>query len=373
MQEVTVFVLPVKRVSVQGRGNYTISLPDGTKVPAERTFHRDVQKTFAFASNKEGTKLITGLEKLIDNPYYQQELDDLPEEIRPKGDWAIKYEELLKPRQQITLQTFYEVLDNVPLGTYTSEKSKITMVNSFGFNSMFKEWTPTYLENFRIYLKDGTNVFTNKTSRGRLAIQLLRNHPRIAKSSSEVNINVHDFYIATEEESYINKRDSRKLVSKGAVALEKLATASEEDPFLLQMVAGAVGILKGVNTSRYKILDMLDNYIWEEKNINREKQEDRIRKFIDIVSLIDTKEGRDKIYVKYLITMALQTNTFAISNGSIFWLSKRDSNLFELGRDMQKIETGFLNDISKKESGLEAPIIDLEEELKRKNIEVNLR
>lgn len=366
MQKVKVYVLPVQRQSVQGRSNYTFGTKNG-EVNAERTFARGVKKVFPFAGNTDGTALATGLETYIENPYFEQDYNNLSEELRPKSNWRLKLEEI-KTQEQITLQTLYEILDNVPEGTYSPLKAGVSMSSS-NMAIALKTWTPTFLENFRIYLEDGTNVFTNETQRGRLAIQLVRNHPKIAPDKKSINPNYHEFYIAQQDEALEERAGKRNTVMYAVTELGVLKEKLKAEPFLLYQMAVVLGCVRG-NVSTKVVDDELATWVWEQKKIGNLTQEQRISDFEDLLPLFENTEGLDKMYIKYLIKQALNSNIIINEKGKYLWLSQRKiENLFDLGTSKKGVETFFYNELSKAEAEVDSHVSTLETELKKAGVQ----
>lgn len=369
MQEVKLFVLPVPRVSVQGRSNYTFKYGDGTEIPSGRTFARGVEKIYAFAGTKDGQKVVSGLEELIDNPYYEQEFNKVPQDIAMGSEWVDKFN-LIKTREKIPLQTFYEILDNQVEGVYTTTKSGVTMATGMGNANSVKNWVPTFLENFRIYLQDNTNFFTNQTSRGRLAIQLLKNHPKIAINKESININVHDFYIAVEDEALMERSGKRNKVMEAITALTNLKKKLETEPFLLYQLAVTLGIIKGP-VSRMVVSDELDSFIWESKKTQFGTQEQRIDAFERLLPWTENVDGLDKLYIKYALKQAINERVILIDKGAYIWPKQRGiDNLYNLGTNEKGVATFFYNELPKAKANLESHLKSLEEELKVKGVQI---
>jgi hypothetical protein len=159
------FVYPVARASVQGRHNYVVKLNDTTTVPLKRTFAKDAKKAYAFPD--EGGKVAGVMETMLDNPFYKNE--DLWDKTA-KGNWLNAKQEIIS-KPLLSLQTYLEIIHNKDKGFYTSNKN-VSM--AFHFERGGKDTSPTYLERFKVYLEDGTNIFTSKKIEDQIAMLCLK-------------------------------------------------------------------------------------------------------------------------------------------------------------------------------------------------------
>ena len=64
-----IYVVHVPRTSAQGRHTYEYKRDDGTTSSMGRTRSKGISIPFSFVRN--GNQLLTGLDELIDNPYYE--------------------------------------------------------------------------------------------------------------------------------------------------------------------------------------------------------------------------------------------------------------------------------------------------------------
>lgn len=309
----SMFVYPVDRLSPQGRHDYFFTKPDGTKIPAKRTFAKRAEKRYCFPLSADGMKIDTGMDELIDNPFQNEEFA----KKHVKDNWTSRYEELIS-KEEITLQTYLEVMHNRPPGTYTGEKR----INGV-FNAEAKE--NNYLEGYSVPLDDGTNIFTSDNPDDVLAMLCMKKNPSIAPSKREANPSLHDFYIGEENEAAVETASRRR---KQGEAIAKLTTIrSESDDFFMLQLATVLKLVKG-QVSPVIVNDKLDNYLWtQDKNL-----EMRLSKFNKLVENFNTKEGRQKIYLQYVFQSAVDKNIIQIRNGNFIWPSKKGiQNLYNLG------------------------------------------
>lgn len=350
----SMFVYPGPRVSPQGRNNYAYVRPDGTSIPAGRTFHRKAEKRYCFPLSKDGMKINTGLDELIDNPFTNEEM--IAKYV--KDQWQSQTS-MLREKNQITLQTYLEVLHNRPPGFYTNEKK---VYRAFDVDA--KE--NTFFESYSVALSDGTNVFTSESIDGQLAMLVMRANSSIANNKNEYNPSLHDFYIGQEHEA------AQEVMSKRAKQGRAIATLSniydKFDEFTWYQIAIALEVVIGsVNTVSVK--QKLDDYLWvQDKNLNA-----RIDKFNSFVKDIESKEGKEKLYLRYVFQQALNTRVISVANGSFIWHSKKGiTNLYNLGTKMNNVLIMFYTEMLKYDPTLNADNFygDLVQELMGKGIKL---
>lgn len=362
----TIYVLHVQRQSVQGRHNYSVDLGNGTTVSAGRVRAKGVQIPIGFVRKKGTNILDTGLDELIDNPYYERELNDIDDHYKPGSKWVDRYPEIMK-REKIDLQTYYEILDNVPQGHYTSVCGTKTMAEIGPDAEALKESKPTFLERFKVYLKEGTNRFTNTTQRGRLGIQACLKHPKVANSRELINADYHEFYIGSAEEAVIEKNRRIDRVMDAVANLKEVQR--KYDQFTSYQMAIVLGIAQG-DTSDATVEMQLKDYIWKEKKTQEGTQAQRIEEFEEKYETL--KQDPDRLYIQYLIKQALNTGVFRTSGDRhIMWPNKKGMpNLFDLGTNMKKIEKMFFEQFTLYEPEIDADnwFKDLETELRIKGV-----
>lgn len=324
----TMFVYPGNRVSPQGRHNYSFVKNDGTSIPANRTFARQAEKRYCFPLSPDGMKINTGLDELVDNPFQNEEFA----KKYIKDQWFGKSEEL-KAKEQITRQTYLEVLHNRPPGTYTNEKKVFKALDADARENNF-------FESYSVALQDTTNVFTADTLDGVLAMLCMKVNPSIAPSKAEYNPSFHDFYIGQEHEAAVETANRRQ---KQSSAIAKLANIKDEsDTFILYQIATVLRLVNGP-VSPVIVNDKLDDFLWnQDKTLN-----DRLKRFEELVKGINTQEGRERLYLRYVFQSALNTHIISIANGNFLWHTKRNiPNLYNLGTKESAILNMFSTEMS---------------------------
>ena len=327
-----IYVLPVQRVSVQGRNNYDFVTNEGTSIPAGRTRAKGIKISFKF--HRIENKLITGFDEMTTNPFYGQDC--------PAPSWLPIWE-TIKNQREINVQTVNEIKDNVPQGSYTSLAASPVMMTAMHDMSTAQSVAKlqTQLEKFICVLdSEGVNVFDNTTHRGRMSIALCKNHPRIAPNAASANSDIHEFYIGEEEEAIKQKVEKRDMMMDAFADLGDLLKNYNE--FTHQQVATILKIVYG-DASTSVVKSGLQDFIFEEKKNAFGNQTERIEKFNSIYNLL-TKEP-DRVYIKYLVEQAVKNHVILLDGGKYIWKSQRGiDNFYDLGVKTTSVENLFLRE-----------------------------
>ncbi len=329
-----IYVASVPRKSVQGRDQYSYKNDDGTSIPAGRTKAKGVSIPVGFI--QRGNTLITGLDEMVINPFYGMELNEVPQDLKIGANWYSKFG-MISGQKSISRQTLYEIYDDVAEGTYTSQVNIPSMAEIMNDAKRLAAVEYTELASFRIYLNEGINVFDSSTSRGRLAIQVCKNHPKIAKDKNQINESVHEFYIAEEEESVRETNRKMDMVMEG---LQKLGDLfSKYDMFTRYQVAIILDVVGG-DVSDSLVEMNLKTFIWDQKSNRQGTQLERISKFLELYDLL--VKDKDRVYIKYLIRSAVNSGVMNLVSGQYIWKSQKGiENLYKLGTSAIKVENMF--------------------------------
>jgi hypothetical protein len=327
-----IYVLPVQRVSAQGRNNYDFVTNEGTSIPAGRTKSKGVVISMKF--HRTENKLATGFDEMITNPFYGLDC--------PSPQWLSIWE-TIKNQQEINLQTVNEIKDNVAQGTYTSLAATPVMARAMNdivlAQSVARDQTE--LEKFICYLDtEGTNVFDNQSHRGRMSIALCKNHPRVAASANVANSDIHEFYIGEEEEAIKQKVEKRDLLVDALANLGDLLKNYNE--FTQQQVSTILKLLYN-DASQAVTKSALQDFLFEERKNAFGNQGERIEKFNTVYNLL-TKEP-DRVYIKYLVEQAVKNYVILLDGGKYIWKSQRGiDNYYDLGVKQTSVENLFLRE-----------------------------
>lgn len=318
----TIFVNPIARISAQGRHKqmFVVQQTTGEFIPTTgmgKNKEFDVPSEYSFRLNTSTNKLITGLDKMIENPFKGLEPSAILEEYGLSQDWLKHLEQIVK-QDQIKLQTRYEILDNVGYNFYTSDVA---------FNMFSSNWKSNldkpknFLESFKIILYDRPNMFSDDTPRGRLSIALIKTHPKIAKTKVEGNTAVHDWYISEENEAQMEKAKKRSIIQDAIKVWGNFADSAT--PYLIYQLASLLKAHDGSQIVRGKMNDItvrerVSDYIFESTS----SQLENIEKFKKVISMLSDKDDKQRFQAMYLIQQAVNTGVVGIRDGFYIWHSK---------------------------------------------------
>jgi len=321
----TVYINPVTRQSVQGRDKqvYSFTLSTGQVVQTrsmDKTKEFGVGSEYQFLIDFNSNKLNTGLDSLTINPFYEYEVEALRNELSLSSHWSTERLGEIIAAKQLKKQTYFELLANVKEGFYTSEAG----ATIFTFRDLKNAPEPTFLQKFKIVLYDGPNKFTTETPRGRLAIQLIKTLPNIAKNRLAVNSAYHDFYISEENEAEMEKQAKQEVVNKGIYNLYKLK--QEYTDYQRYLVAVLLKSKDGKNlvkgdVNATTITTALNNYV----TYPGSNQLRNIQEFLEVVELLEDAKGVETLHIKYLIQQAINTNVMSVRDGYYVWHSKSEA------------------------------------------------
>lgn len=319
----TLYVNPVPRISAQGRHKQVFTLigKTGELIPTagmQKNKEFGVPSEYSFPYNHLTNKLHTGLDKMIPNPFHGLTPEDVIESYGLSQDWLQHLNSIVK-QDNIKLQTKYEILDSVPYNHYTNDiAGGMTIFNTPSIKTA-NIAAPNFLQTFKIVLYDKPNRFTDETARGRLAIALIKIHPKIAKSKNLANSSVHEWYVSEENEAQIEKLRKQDIIDDATHAWVELKRNST--PYKIYQL----GCLLTWNDNRPVIKGTVNdetvrNFISGYLNDTSTYQMDNIDKFSKLYKLLT--EDTDRFNIMYLIQQAINTNIITIRDGFYIWNSK---------------------------------------------------
>lgn len=325
------YVSPVLRSAAQGRDKqkFTIVNPKTGEVTEGRNMNKTrevgTSVTLKFPLDVYQNKYVTGLDELIPNPVYNLTV----EEVLSTYSLSPKWQELLLKivgQNQISRQTWFEILDNVDPDYYNSGAKNGTMLN-FQPNQLLNR-EASFIERFSIELFDRPNRFVDDTPRQRMAIQLIKNHNRIAADKNEANPVEHLFYISEENEAEMEKMRKQDVIDAATAAKYQMQTQASE--FVNYKVASLLTthqnhpIVKGV-TPRDGVKQAVNNYIND-----RTHQMSNITKFMKVMDMLKSPEGKQRFEVMYLVQQGLNTKILDNRDGYLVWNSRAsEKNIYK--------------------------------------------
>lgn len=315
-----IIVKPVPRVSVQARQTQqyhmlnikTVQTESGSQMNKNKA--KNAAETLVFDNDLSLTRMKTGLEEKIANPYKGMDKLDLQSHYGLSDHWE-KYIDKILEEDEISLQRHYEILDGVDPEDY-SPKIKSKRLPKSVFRDPASE--PSFVETFSYTFYDRANVITNETTRGRFAIQLAKNNSLVCPDRN-YNPNVHRFYIAEENEEQLEQAKKDDLINEAVFKLFSLEKDYPQDA--LERVSKLLTNSQGIPLVKGKVPSItikanLNNYI---KQGGKEWREN-LKKFDRIYSLfIDNKE---RFKIELAVQEAINENLMQINNGYVFWHSQ---------------------------------------------------
>ncbi len=346
MKSHQIWVNPVKRISAQGRHKQVYSFIDSnSNLVATRSMDKikedGVTEIFQFPRNSETNKLVTGLDKQIDNEFLGADPKDIKVRFNLSLNWDSMLETLVNA-PKIKKQTYYEILDGVEPNYYTNE----TTHNITEPLSYTKGKTKTFLESFQVILYPRGNPFDANSQRGRLAIEMMKVLNRVAKSEAATNPSLHTWFISEENESVIQGKKRRDVYKKAMHLMYELQNNQPE--FELYKIGS---ILKFYNNepvvrgavSKNAVEEKLDAYLNETGDLQNRYLDD----FIELAEAVYTSEGKISNLIKYVIQQAINTGTISFRDGNYIWHSKSNQPaLYKITSDYDKLIAFFTREFN---------------------------
>lgn len=254
----------------------------------------------ALSSNKLGGNLATGLDKVINNPYYKT-LKDLPKEF-----------DYLKEQETATLQEVLEVKHNRPKGFYTNR--------AWRPGDGYKDENLTFFQKFKVALNDGATILDLSNPLEEIAYYLLKASPKVSESNKPEDRHKKpkaDFYIADKNESIQEKFTKKKLYNDAATKLND----SKFTPSYQRKLCKVLGLIKGDagTLPDEQIYLLLDTYLEE----GLKGKDENLDKFLEIFKLTQAAEGRNELEALVLLEDLVGYRILSDARGTYTWISKQ--------------------------------------------------
>ena len=324
-----VWVNPVPKKSSQGRDRQMFTEIDPrTK---ELVVHGPLGKTrgggatveLQFTADYNTGQLRTGLNETIVNPFKDTE------------------GHIYEGKEKITKQQYFEIIDQTEPGFYSSKMNGNIFTYSFSKNS--KTIEPSYLEQFKVTFYDRPNRFDDSTPRGRMAIQLIKNHPAIAPNKQSINNAYHLFYVSEENEAAQEQLRKQELVETAIWKKMEMLKKADEMTIIkvvsLCLFKDNIPCIKAKSPTKELVKKQLNVYLSSNKD-----QMLHIDRFTSIYDMLNSKEGRQRLDIKYLIQQGINFDVLSIRDGYLFWNSKSNvPNMYKF-TDLSKFENFILSE-----------------------------
>jgi len=344
MKSHEIWVNPVKRTSAQGRHKQVYSFIDSNNnLVATRTMDKvkedGVTEIFQFPRNSETGKLVTRLDKIIENEFYGASVD----EIKVKYNLSERWDTMLKvvvDSPKIKKQIYYEIIDSTEPSFYTNDTTH-NMTEPLNYS---KNVAKNFLEDFKVILYPRGNKFESSNQRGRLAIEMMKALNRVANNESLVNPSLHTWFISEENETVLESKKRRDIYKKAMHLMYELQNNKPE--FELYKIGS---ILKHVNgepvirgaVSKNAVEEKLDDYL----NSSSDNQKILLENFISLAEAINSTEGMIANLIKYTIQQSINTGVITFRDGNYIWHSKSNQPaLYKFTSDYDKLISFFIRE-----------------------------
>lgn len=371
MNPIKIIVKPVPRESVQRRHLTPVKVFDPTTGQFVDTGHvsgktkaKNAVESLPFQPDRAKNKYRTGLEEMVDNDFKGMDVMTLKSQRSLSNSWD-DYLDRIVEQDKISRQTLYEVMDGVEPDYYSSriQYDSLNPGNLFGGG----EKERSYIEQFEVIMYDGANVFSSDTSRGRLAIQLLKNRSDVAVDKV-FNPNTHRWYIAEENEEELDRIKVDEIENEAVSCLFDVKRNYPEFKlyqFGIQIITKSnVPLIKG-EVPPSVVYDQLNRFI---KAKTKDKKEN-IQTFIDLYDKF--KNSPHLFEMDYLIQQGLNSNALFFDKGQLYWKSKSGEPNVYKWRNQEAFRAFMLEEEEKynpKEKDLSNYYTDFIQELKEKGI-----
>lgn len=370
MKNLTVIVYPVEKESVQKR--HMTPVVSGAKGKLEETgnlkrYFREAGHTpIKFMIDRNTGKYKTGLEEVVTNPLYNLDYQEQKAKYKLSQEWdKNNLLEKVLAKEKIDKQTLYEILDGQDPDTYHNRPMNDML--SFVTGTQEKRQPSSYIEKseFTLYTQ-GSNVFTTETSRGRLAIQCVKNQSCVALDKLSINNSVHDWYIGRENEAEHDRAKMESIINDAIFELVSLT--KKYPPFDLYRLAiqledkqSHLSIAKG-ELNNDIVVDKINQFIKSKSRV----QEENIESFKDKVK--EFYEQPELFQIKYMVQQGINSRVLGRKDGQFLWHSQVNGNKAWHAWKNQELFTDAMLQESKNSLEKGNYFVEFEEELKSKGI-----
>lgn len=327
----TLIVRPVEKESVQGRHEQPVltALKEDGQYKVKDTGHKkrffraEGHTPLKFLIDSKTGKYKTGLDEIVANPFFKNDPVDVKRTYNLPSKWDDNnlLQSLLE-KEHITKQHLYEIYDSLAPGEYHNEPQN-NMLN-FIIGAQREVKPKSLIEQFEYMLySHGSNTPSTETSRGRLAIQAIKNNPSIAPDKDSINESKHDWYIAKENEAENDRAKMDELVNDAIFELQTIKkTYSPFDLYRLAVILKdnqtKLPLVKG-DVNEGVVLDRLNSFIKDKTKV----QEKNISQFMLAVKMFH--EQPELFQVKYMVQQGENSGVLYSRDGTFFWRTQSNN------------------------------------------------
>lgn len=298
----------------------------------------NVNETLRFNPDRQQGKFKTGLELPVSNPFKDLDLIEVRGKYGLSEEWSDAILQKVVEADQISKQQYFEILDGVVPGYYTSRMAHSLRNGPLPIRTDPNAKDETFIERFEIILYEGSNIFTDKTSRGRLAIQLLTNSSLVAPSLRDVNKDTHHWYIAQEMEEEKTRTQMDDLENDAILALTELL---KKQPTARAYQMGVILRLFNGHLNEVAIKDQLNRFIKAKlPNHQREQKVERLKNFMSYYDMMTTNFP---LFIStFMTTQALRYGVLYNEGGKVYWRTKVNTPEFHSWRSMKSLNLALM-------------------------------
>lgn len=246
-------------------------------------------------------KLVTGLNKMVDNPY-----KELPQE-KIKS----KFEPYILGKEKVLLQHLLEYEHGQTPGFYSDDASKLVPLNSEEIKEIgYMQHKDTFTK-----LTDAGLVLDMAKPEDEVAYYYMTAKSKCAPSREKVLKGIHEFYIGFENEDAERTYSKAQLVDKAIYALQNPELTDE----VKSKIAKVLGLISRDSTAQ-RVYTALRNFVVDaDKN-----QKDNIAKFLDIMNSLDDSKFVERFNAEALLADLVAYFIVTVKSGTYTW---KNSNL----------------------------------------------
>ena len=253
----------------------------------------------AMYSVKTGA-LLTGLDEMVNNPYFKSNRD-VPNDFS-----------YVKEQEKISLQELLEIKHGRPKGFYTNR--------AWRPGDGFKDESLTFFQKFKFSLNDGTTVLDLSKPMDEIAYYMLKASPKVSSSNKPEDRSQKpkaDFYISDKNESIQEKFSKKKLYNDCTTKLND----SKFTPSYQRKASKALELIKGDATTMpdEQIYLLLDTYLEE----GLKSKDENLVNFSDVYKLTMSAEGRNELEAMVLLGDLVNYRIVTDNRGTYTWISKQ--------------------------------------------------
>lgn len=243
-------------------------------------------------------KLVTGLEKMVDNPYKELSKEEIKSNFEP----------YILGKEKIKLQHLLEYKHGRTPNYYDSSPTKLVPVNA---DEISQIGYMQHKDTFRKITDKGLVLDLSKPE-DEVAYYYLTAKATCAPSRDKTLKGIHEFYIGFENEDAERTYSKAQIVDKAIYALQ--------NPELTDEVKLKISKVLGIVTrdaAPQRVYTTLRNFI-----VDKDKdQAEKIARFLDIMNGLDDKNYRERFNAEALLSDLVAYFVVNMKSGTYNWKS----------------------------------------------------